>query len=704
MNTLYIPYKVRDFTLSEKLTSYTFSQTPLYFVPSTGSLPPEIIPNQFLWDYGDGTQEFALTGTHSFIEPGRYEITLFVYDNDNNAYQSSYSQTITAFDYIENTIQFDNLSAFLQLGSSVYSQPLSVIQTFSAQYWNTLSAQSSTIFCHVSGAPNPSLFNPDIYNHPYRHLIPTHSFYLQGFDERIPTQTLSLCCAPLYGEISNNQVVRTALTSENSFVVGCSAIEKVYFKSSYKTPQLNLVFTPLFNTNSTSYVLSCSVAESTLSFTGTTPYGTKINSNGLWRPSNSTDFTIYPHKYVHSAISFVIGFRPLYVPTGLLLSGEIALNEKPLNYVTSFTSNTAINEILIQPIRYNDIEGIYEYDPSAVLTILNDLSGYQSAPVIMGKVTHNNSAVYAGLSCVISLSGNKSTAFSSAYSVYPLSGSYYLSKINEDIDFQETMKDLRFQEFLLEDPKLFDDFLGSAMGNNLSWYNAPGKKAYEKIQNFVGNTIDIDTCNVNAFYSIANSIGIEPTNYDKLNFAFPSDVRRMVDLGSISWRKLKGEQNKFNQDFNALGIGLSSNTYAINLGDEIDYETYTFNANEDNKIIAFEKFSGYNTLVSTNLLSAANVQYRTSYEVALSSYNETWGWGLVLPDGFSGIDIPDYYVFYNYRPNYPASTTAIINEDDILNTVEDTYDGNIDYSAWSAESGVLSQLILQTLNQNLSGF
>ena len=74
---------------------------------------------------------------------------------------------------------------------------------------------------------------------------------------------------------------------------------------------------------------------------------------------------------------------------------------------------------------------------------------------------------------------------------------YNFYKHNEDFDFEENIKDMRFQEILLDKNIFFNDFIGTIFGNVSSRYDLLGKKLYEKVFNFVSNNADIDMCDIN---------------------------------------------------------------------------------------------------------------------------------------------------------------------------------------------------------------
>ena len=246
-----------------------------------------------------------------------------------------------------------------------------------------------------------------------------------------------------------------------------------------------------------------------------------------------------------------------------------------------------------------------------------------------------------------STSFNKSiTAISTPFDIYPDTGVYDVRKRNEDNDQTQNYKDLIYQEVLLDKPSFFNGLLGQSVGSKNSSPETLGIKTFEKSANFVANTSDPDYCNIKALLSMFNSMEIDFEDY---NQQFPPSLTRLVDILSVSPSKQMPKQNQYQSNFNDKGF-TSKTVFGKNKGDYLPFETTILYTGEDSKyILAYEKFSENYTLINTNILSAVNVDYTGINSYALSSYNDTWGWGLVVPKGTTGIDVLDYYEFYDYN-------------------------------------------------------
>jgi len=237
------------------------------------------------------------------------------------------------------------------------------------------------------------------------------------------------------------------------------------------------------------------------------------------------------------------------------------------------------------------------------------------------------------------------TAYSDTFNIHPNTGVYDVRKVGEDNDQMQNYKDLIYQEVLLDKPSFFDKVLGQAVGSKNSSAETLGIKAYEKTHNFVANTTDPDYCNLKALVSMFKSLDI---NFEDYNQQFPPSLTRLVDILSVSPSRQINKINQFQSNFDDKGF-TSKSVFGKNKGDLLPFDTSILYTGDDSKyILTYEKFSENYTLVNTNILSASEVDFRTTNSYALSSWNDTWGWGLIVPPNTRGSDILDFYEFYNY--------------------------------------------------------
>ena len=271
------------------------------------------------------------------------------------------------------------------------------------------------------------------------------------------------------------------------------------------------------------------------------------------------------------------------------------------------------------------------------------------------------------------------TGISNDFSIfYSNSGKYDIRKVNENFDPTEQIKAYRFQDYLLDTTSVFD-FIGAAVGTLSSRPTEMGKLIYEKISNFTDNVINIDTCNVNALKSMYEMMDEIFYTFNGSNIGSPAELTRLIDLFSITYTKLKGSRDLFNQNFNDRGYHndqIRANggvvLYGINKGAELNFLTSVLTAGND--IVAYEKFSETYTLIDTDLLSTAYINFidPVNKTYALSSYHPNWGWGLVLPDNYIKENVERYYLFYEYVRDFAYNQTeGLINWADKYTTISE---------------------------------
>jgi hypothetical protein len=269
-------------------------------------------------------------------------------------------------------------------------------------------------------------------------------------------------------------------------------------------------------------------------------------------------------------------------------------------------------------------------------------------------------------------------------------------KINEDKDETENFKSLIFQDALLDKPMLFDSFIGQIVGSDTSDPETLGIKKYEKIANFVSNNVDIDYCNFKAQQSLLKELDI---NFEEYNQQFPASLKRLVDIFCIGLSKQLGEKNNYQFNFDDKGV-LSKNFYGKNKGIELKINTTILNTGSASKyIIGYERFSEKYLLLNTNILSASNIQYLSANAYALSSYNNSWGWELVLPSDITPEDLTKYYRFYEFNDNIEGSyLQKFIDFDNPLNTYLTTITSFSDYAM---DGGVIDSYLSKNILTNL---
>jgi len=610
-------FKIVDYKNEQVLSAYALKETPLTFTPNVENL----FYIRVLWDFGDGTYSTSLTSKKYYDKAGKYDTNLTIFDCYSNAIISNTIKTIDIKDYLVNTFKIDFEDASYYDNITWKNGKISGPLIASATYPNNITP--SSIFYRISGS-NSEYYFQDIPDK-FKHLRNTYSFFDKIYNqtkkeyEYVEIDKIEIDTIPVYAKISNNNIILTDSSDVLAFYVGLSGNKKVYFKDdSVNKLQIDLFFDRRNNNiwdNNLKISLSANIAANT------DVDNFSITSNGMdgeFYAKNS--FNIDTEKFSNVDIPFVIkvkdlehftvkNFQPLSASN--LAYTVLSSNEVVSSQYYTISAKDSFNGALRNTIRFTS--------PNKI----NDVK-----ITVSGSVSSVQGSVY-------SLNGE-----TSLFDVYP-QNFLTIEKKNESYDATEMFKDLRFQEFLLDDSMLFDEFMGSIFGTLSSSYDTLGKKIYEKITNFVQNTQDIDRNEIFSLISQMKMVNTPNNVFEDNSFTYPEKIKRILDLFSISNNKLLGIENKFKENFDLRGYS-SKSVYGINLGNGINTATYVVSAGTP--IVALEKFSNKYSLLNTE----QPVEYTTTNIYTLSSYNQNWGWPLVLPDTFQFQDIEKYYLFFEF--------------------------------------------------------
>jgi len=695
INSAYADFSVVDYTgSSTSLSSYNLSITPLSFIPI---IPDELGTNtNIVWDLGDTNKSTELNTSYYYKQPGLYTVRLFIYDIYNQAILADVSKNILIKDYIEDTFNVSYSTEFL-LSSCVLSNSIRINQSLPYYYTN------STINYRVSGANSSNYFEMDRnkYNHLGRYNALLSKDYIPSSNtyELVELKSINLPLTALYVHLENNTLVTSLTSNSSSIIAGFSGAQDFYYRDDIPVSRFDINFSRQYNNivNSTNITLSGRVDEST------SINKLSITSNGLDGDSEPlSSFNIHSTKFVNTQIPFVIKLKDA--------------NNNTIKNTNPFILSGANNIINISLIG-NDSVKLSSYTIKSLQSTLTSLSSggyfrgyFEYTDTITQPITGLSlSARATGIVTTLGSNISSITGVSTKFDIVPFNY-YNLYKKGEDFDGEANYKSLRFQESLLDKDKFFGDFLGSIFGGAAPDTEALSKKINERILNFIDNTSNIDTAEIVRLLSFSTMLDNANTIFDQNLLDFPNKIQRLVSLLSIKRSKLFGFKNQFAENFNNLNI-INSDTYGLNLGAQVD--PYTYPVIPGNHIVAYEKFSNQYTLLNTyqplalsTTLSTASILTEESIDILTESeleilsesayniidYNESWGWPLILPSGFTQSDIPLFYDFYEYNNIYANN---------YIGGVLDMNITDVEPTQQSLES-IYNTIILDTLYQSLS--
>lgn len=656
-----IPFDVFDYKNQNVLSSFALPETPLRFVVGDYDLSN----TKILWEFGDGTISQSLTGVKYYEYPGVYNVNLTVFECFTNAKISTIEKTVIIYDYIDHTFTVNYDAGDIEWKNGKINGPIVILSYFPRHM------EECSIFYNVNDSN--SVFYYDVDHLKYSHLVKTYSFFekLTSFKTSTPYYSEILSFDPiitkLFAKIENNNISYCKETDSGAFYVGLSGRNDVYFKDDSVSNKIIIDF--YFDKNKPpEYVLGAAnnlnVSLSATISENDDVSRLSITSNGLdgeFYPISS--FELNPIKFSNVYIPFVVKMKDL---------DNFSVKNFNLSSIDQFNINVLSSGVPIPSSEYS-IDQV-------------SLSGGGLIGRIFFNVEDTTDNITLSASGVFTNDQNTSfslTGISSEFSVYP-DNPFGLVKINEDFDFTETFKNLRFQEFLIDKDILFNDFIGSIFGNINSDHTTLGKKIHEKISNFVDNHANIDRNEIFSLFSHMDMLDVKKNEFDSDRFKFPEALKRLIDLSSISQNRLTGSKNKFTENFD-IKSDSSKNIFGTNLGGEINFDTYTASSNKP--IVALEHFSGDYILINTNQPSLSittlsengdiittendfNILFESNdtFYYKLSDYSDDWGWPLVLPSNFQYSDMSKYYTFFEFVSgfdNTATNNTLILSENSV---------------------------------------
>lgn len=671
MSNAYIDIKVFDWTGNATLSTYALDQTPLLFIPEY--VVKENTKTNVVWDFGDGTFSKETSAYKTYTFPGYYTVKVVVFDCNNNAILSTVEKEIKVYDFLPLTFRVDpnnSLSSFCGQTSEQF------LATVTYPYYQ----EPLSIYYSVSGSNSNDYW--EVEHLKYSHLENTYGLYDLFYNNNIKSyqyRNIDKITPPtvkIYAKKENGSIIICDEADSDSFYVGCSGSHVFFYKDDLPSDSILIDLkydktkyqVPTY-TNYVDYINNLGITIPFKVVDGS-PYELSITSNGMdgeYFPISS--FDIFNIKFFGSKIPFVVkvkdsdGFSYKNCDTlqlsdinMVVLSGSVPLD-------TSYYAVSSLNHMFADQNTNGAFVGYVQFNDQP--DILTNIA--LSANTIVNFT---------------SLSG-ESSRFKVLYHSY-----YDMYKKNESFIPSQTLRDVSFQEILLGNNILYDEFFGKVLGDEDYDHETIGLKIFEKIANFVANTQDPDVSEIEFLNSMVKFLGYNDIGDE--NYIYPEKIKRLINILSINKNKLIGEFNKFRDNLNPKG-DTQKLTFGTNLGSMIDTKTYVVSAGTD--IVALEKFSNEYVRLNTLQPPVNTTTYR------LSDYNSDWGWPLVLPSPFDTNDFDKYYLFFEY--NYAYDNTLLGGVIDFDNS-KTTIPLSSTYIEYYQDGGIMDILFMDTLYQSLS--
>jgi len=708
MNSTYVDILTLNYRGVLSLSGYTLPGCNFTFIPSPATASDTLSLQNVVWDFGDGTTSNSITATHSYSLPGLYSITLIAYDQQGQPVINTYNPQITAYDFINDKLNVDDSTPY-QTYVNIKAGQYHGLILYRQNSWRSvpsINGDDFTVTMYASGSLDPLIDIDTYYSSQWSHLVQNSKFLdrrVAGYSyEYIPVSAIATSSTSIYVNADSTGEYKQCLSTDtNAIYAGSSGYATPYFTSDQPKNYTLSGESPLilfFTLNNLKLSDSFTVNKDLANIQG----ANYLNQNP----------TVIPQVYIRYNPAASINFTT----NGICTQGDATLSTFNIpniswqytqipfiarlvdtnNFTTKFYPNlTACNfgsnyVISLSAISNNQrVPGTFysAFTSAAPMDIGGYFKGYFIPSVTATNVqfaasvkVSDPSYYNSDQSITVSSTTRTITGTSNNFNILSSSGVYNITKVNEDFDFGDYIGSLRYSDYQYNYTEFFNKFISTFTGTANSKPYELGKTIYEKIANFTDNNSNVDTANLQALISMCNEVGFD---LESVNYEYPAQLKRIVDILSIKHKKLFGDKNSFNTDFN--NNYSSSSTFAKNLGTRIDILSGTFPVSAG--VVAYEKFSGIYTLLYTAQISGKSL---TSV-LPLSTYNLSWGWPLNAPTSLTGTSIGSYYTFYNFIP-----TVANDIVDSVINWTDPTMTlsySNSSYSNWAADDGIMDNII-----------
>ncbi|MDD4109918.1 MAG: hypothetical protein PHS54_00030 [Clostridia bacterium] len=355
-----------------------------------------------------------------------------------------------------------------------------------------------------------------------------------------------------------------------------------------------------------------------------------------------------------------------------------------------------------------------------------DYQNFRIGGYLKGNMSSNVTASDVSIYAVVStLSG-----LSNTFNIYDFNG-YDVRRFNESWDASNQVKIYARSSHIIDNPVLWDKYMKAVWGDESSEQGTGfGRESYERIANFVANHADINTCNIDQLYNLAQFSDVP---IDVYGVEFPPELKRIMDIASINQQILWGSRCKCNKNITneqttyLSGRQIVQTNYLCKvcghyhpgnrgpLFNPLNYMATAYTPfiieernNSKNKFQLITPPASCNiNFASTNIGDVCQISSTSS--VCITTYPLSSYYQVILPDVFDysiSANVNDfmqaitYFCFYEYIP-IPAceeQIAGVINWDDQYTTLDETASSIED---WYGNGQTLERMINYTLHKGL---
>jgi len=587
--------------------------------------------SKYVWNYGFENLIYGEKNpTFIFKVPGTFDITLSATDIEGNV--GTFTQKITA----NLTVQ-DSLS-FIQIPNE-YSEP-------------NLKTNLPFKFSVVSSNPNQplivDLFASDSLSIPYQFVNNKWSFLT-------PTWRFT--------DTDNNFITSLSVEPtqlyDNNIVVGVSGIGEFYFVDALGNKNNPIIISATLQTSALNNYFDSTVYNYPSYSNNKT-----IKKNIEWYVKQTFPTTL---KITGNYLNDINTLQWKGIKIPFLITCHDSLTG---GIISSYPETNELGKMFLVNISLSGLDpSLYEIENGPFYFQTTDSKGFKTGGYIFTSITALTSI---DQTCIVAqtsaLSGSdivELSGISNSFSIFNFENKNQIKRINESFNNAEYFKNLALPENFKNNSILFDQFFPAVIGTGyLSANEDLGQNVYERTANFVNNHSDIDTCGVDQLLSLAKQTGVEGYDY---GVNFPSEIKRMLDVASISRLRLWGMLD--NTPLFPQSIGTELNTRYDNL-----------TAGE--KIILKNKFDGSITL----------------YMVPMQDNNTVYPLSSFLGYGFLQPVLTNNF-FYNFKPVYSGNYIENIIDWDADFTTLSPYSSSVE--EWYGDGGAIEQSFRYFLTKNI---